>query len=85
VVIPNLKDLVGIGVAAFGDYGGAWYAGSPRRSGTDFGVGVRVGSSRFPSANGAARLDLAYRLSNDREPAGWVIALGSGFVFDRTR
>jgi hypothetical protein len=85
VVIPNLKDLVGVGVAAFGDYGGAWYAGATRRTGTDFGVGVRVGSSRFPSANGAARFDVAYRLKNDRERAGWVIALGSGFVFDRTR
>jgi hypothetical protein len=83
--IPELAKLIGIGVAAFVDYGGAWYGGSPKRTGTDAGLGFRVGSARFPSINGAARIDMAYRFANDVEQAGWVLVLGTGFVFERTR
>ena len=83
--IPELAKLIGIGVAAFVDYGGAWYGGSPKRTGTDAGVGLRVGSARFPSINGAARIDMAYRFANDVEQAGWVLVLGTGFVFERIR
>lgn len=83
--IPELMKLVGIGVAAFVDHGGAWYAGSPRRTGTDAGFGLRIGSARFPSVNGAARADIAYRFPNDVEQGGWVLVLGTGFVFERTR
>jgi outer membrane translocation and assembly module TamA len=77
--------LVGIGVAAFVDHGGAWYAGSPRRTGTDAGFGLRIGSARFPSVNGAARADIAYRFPNDVEQGGWVLVLGTGFVFEKAR
>ncbi|HEX3157637.1 MAG TPA: hypothetical protein VHQ45_03925 [Gemmatimonadaceae bacterium] len=83
--IPELMQLVGIGVAAFVDHGGAWYAGSPRRTGTDAGFGLRIGSARFPSVNGAARADIAYRFPNDVEQGGWVLVLGTGFVFEKAR
>jgi Omp85 superfamily domain len=83
--IPELWSLVGIGLAGFFDYGGAWFGGSPRRTGTDTGIGLRIGSARFPSVNGAVRVDLAYRFANDVESAGWVVALGTGFVFERIR
>jgi hypothetical protein len=32
---------------------------------------------------GALRLDVAYRLKNDVEPAGWVLVFGSGLAFNR--
>jgi hypothetical protein len=84
-MIPELWKLVGIGIAGFVDHGGAWYQGSSRRTGTDAGLGLRIGSARFPSINGAARADVAYRFANDVEQGGWVLVLGTGFVFERGR
>jgi hemolysin activation/secretion protein len=85
VIIENLGGLVAIGAAGFADYGGAWYSGSPRRSGTDVGVGLRLGSTRSSSGGAAARIDFARRFANDVLPAGWVLAVGTGFAFDRPR
>lgn len=79
-VADNLAGLVGIGVAGFVDYGGAWYSGSPRRTGWDAGVGLRVGASRS-SDTPALRFDLARRFATDVEPAGWVLTVGKGFAF----
>ncbi|HET9064192.1 MAG TPA: BamA/TamA family outer membrane protein [Gemmatimonadales bacterium] len=69
-----------VGLAAFIDYGGAWYNGSERRTGWDAGVGLRLGTSRAPDLE-ANRLDLVYRSGNDREPAGWVFVVAKGFTF----
>jgi hypothetical protein len=83
--IPELMQLFGIGLAGFVDYGGAWFGGSPRRTGTDVGLGLRWGSARFPSVTGATRVDLAYRFGNDAHRSGWVLVLGTGFVFETAR
>ena len=79
-VVDNLWGLVGLGVAGFVDHGGAWYAGSPRRTGWDAGIGLRVGASRSTDTP-ALRFDLARRFANDVEQAGWVITVGKGFAF----
>jgi len=84
VLWPDIKHLASAALAGFVDYGGAWYDGSPRRTGTDFGAGLRVGSIRLPSIAGAMRVDLARRLKNDVEPAGWVFVFGAGLAFERT-
>ncbi len=76
--------LFGIGLAAFGDYGGAWFDGSPTRTGTDFGVGLRLGSSRV-AGEPPLRLDLAYRLANDVQGQGWVLVIQKGFPFSALR
>ena len=81
LVWPRLLGLVGVGAAAFVDHAGAWYNGSPRRTGTDAGIGLRLASIR--EAGSVWRLDLARRYASDVEPAGWVIAIGRGFVFQR--
>jgi hypothetical protein len=73
----NLWNAVGVGLAVFGDYGGAWYAGSPRRTGRDAGIGLRLGPSRTTSGE-AIRIDLARRFATDRQPAGWALVVGSG-------
>lgn len=81
VVIP--KDLLGLanlGVAAFADHGGAWWAGSPSRFGTSVGVGLRFGVSRSAGVS-ANRLDFAYRVKNDMEPGGLVVSIGRGVTF----
>lgn len=71
---------IDLGVAGFVDHGGAWYNGSDRRTGTNLGLGLRLGPSRAADAN-PTRLDLAYRFKNDREKAGWVFVVASGLVF----
>jgi hypothetical protein len=79
-LVDDLWGLVGLGLAGFVDHGGAWYSGSPRRTGWDAGVGLRVGASRSTDVP-ALRFDLAHRFANDVEPAGWVITVGKGFAF----
>jgi hypothetical protein len=79
-IAGDLGGLVGLGIAGFVDHGGAWYSGSPRRTGWDAGVGLRIGASRS-SDTPALRFDLARRFSNDVEPAGWVLTVGKGFAF----
>jgi len=69
-----------LGVAGFVDHGGAWWHTDSRRTGTNVGLGLRLGASRAADAN-PTRLDLAYRFKNDHEKAGWVFVLASGLVF----
>lgn len=73
----DLWESLGVGVALFVDHGGAWYAGSPRRTGTDAGFGLRLGPSRA-SGGDALRIDLAHRFATDRQVTGWVLVVGSG-------
>ena len=68
-VAEDFLGQAGIGIAGFVDYGGAWYAGSRRRTGWDTGIGVRLGASRS-SDTGAVRLDLAHRFANDVDDGG---------------
>jgi hypothetical protein len=79
-VVEDFLGMVGIGVAGFVDHGGAWYAGSPRRTGWDAGLGLRLGASRSTDTD-ALRFDLARRFGNDAQGPGWVVTVGKGFVF----
>jgi hypothetical protein len=77
---PEVLKVVGIGLAAFVDHGGAWWSGDPHRTGWDYGVGLRLGASRAPELD-ANRIDLAWRAAQPGLPGGWVLAVGKGFVF----
>lgn len=77
---PDLWGLVGVGVAAFADNGGAWFAGDQVRTGTDLGIGLRLGPSRATSLS-VVRIDLARRFATDQQKGGWVVIVGKGFVF----
>ncbi|MFL5546823.1 MAG: hypothetical protein ACJ8AQ_04620 [Gemmatimonadales bacterium] len=79
-MVDDLWGQAGIGLAGFVDYGGAWYSGSPRRTGWDAGIGLRLGASRSTDVP-ALRFDLAHRFANDVDPSGWVITIGKGFGF----
>lgn len=77
---PDLWGLTGLGLAGFVDHGGAWFSGEARRTGSDAGVGLRIGPSRATSI-ALNRLDLAYRFKTDRQAAGWVFVVGKGYTF----
>jgi hypothetical protein len=79
-VVDDFLGMIGLGLAGFVDHGGAWYAGDPRRTGWDAGVGLRLGASRSTDTD-ALRFDLARRFANDVQGAGWVVTVGKGFVF----
>lgn len=74
-----------VALAAFAESGGAWFTGDRPRWGHDAGLGLRFGSTRTPQAVGSTRVDLAYRFPNDRQRAGLVVVVGSGFPFDFLR
>ena len=79
-VVEDFLGMIGLGLAGFVDHGGAWYSGSPRRTGWDAGFGLRLGASRSTDTD-ALRFDLARRFANDAQGAGWVVTVGKGFVF----
>ncbi len=72
-----------VGLAGFLDYGGAWYHDAARRTGWDFGLGLRFGLTRFTNLRNP-RVDLAYRAKNDAQQGGWVVIVGSGLSFSPT-
>lgn len=79
-ITDEVLRLTGLGVAAFVDYGGAWYDGSTPRTGLHAGVGLRLASSRSPGIE-AVRVDLARRFARNGEAGGWAIVIGKGFPF----
>lgn len=82
--IDSFLQLVGIGFAAFVDYGGAWYSDQSARYGGNVGAGLRLGST-LSTVPATGRLDIGYRFGDDVESFGgrWVVAFGAGFVFPR--
>ena len=85
IALPRAFGNIAAGLAAFAESGGAWYSGSPSRNGRDAGVGLRLAPVRSASNVGATRIDLVRRFANDRERAGWLVVVGSGFTFDALR
>ncbi len=81
-VFPQIAKSFAAGVALFAETGGAWFNGSPRRDGKDAGIGLRTAPIRSAANIGASRFDLVRRFKTDREPAGWLFVVGTGFTFD---
>ncbi len=79
-VIDEVFGLLGIGFAAFVDYGGAWFADQSRRLGGDVGAGLRWGPTRATGPN-VARIDLAYKFGEGFDGSRWVVSFGRGFAF----
>ena len=63
--------LVGVGIAPFLDYGGAWYGDETARLGGDAGVALRLGPTRAVRGE-AAEFAVGYRFGIGK---GWAIAL----------
>ncbi len=75
-----LGGILGLGLAAFVDYGGAWYTDQDRRLGGNAGVGILFGS---PLATKAAvgRLEVGLGFGDRPPGARLAIAFGGGFDF----
>ena len=72
--------ILGIGAAAFVDYGGAWFVGDAERFGGSVGFGLRFGSPRATRGS-MGRVDLAYRFGDGVTGGRWVLVLGRSPTF----
>ncbi len=79
-VTSDFLNTAGLGLAAFADYGGAWYSGTPQRTGYSVGLGLRFGLT-VASDLAPARFDLAYINGTGLTKGAWRLAFGKGFVF----
>jgi hypothetical protein len=79
-VARDVLKVADVGLAAFLDVGGAWWAGDARRSGWDAGIGLRTAFGHGTGL-GANRIDFAWRGSQPGLPGGWVVAVGRGLLF----
>lgn len=78
----DVLGVMDLGLAGFADYGGAWYAGTPRRTGWDYGAGLRLGVSRSTD-EAMTRIDLVRRVRGPTDPGGWLVVIGRGLTFSR--
>lgn len=79
-VAPRVLDQFGGALAAYFDFGGAWYEDQDARWGSEVGFGIRTGTRLAPGVD-SGRIDLGYRLGADVEGSRWVVSVGTGFAF----
>ena len=82
VVTETFLGILGVGVAPFVDYGGAWYAGvEPQRTGGDAGMALRFGGTRGTRGD-VAELDVAYRWGDSAAVGGtrWVVSFRESYT-----
>ncbi len=79
----NFLRSAGLGLAGFADYGGAWYSGSPSRTGYSIGVGLRFGLT-VASDLDPVRVDIARIGGSGIAKSRWELAIGKGFTFNLT-
>lgn len=80
----GLFRVLNVGLAAFIDYGGAWYAGQPSRFGGNVGAGLRLGTGVSTGIGRTARIDVAYLFGDgvgERVGSRWSFSIGPSFVF----
>lgn len=76
----DIAGLLGVGLAGFLDYGGAWYPSQPARAGGNIGVGIRLGTRRS-SATNTGRIDFGYRFGDGWSGKRWVVSAGRALLF----
>jgi hypothetical protein len=77
LVADDLWGLLGVGVAPFLDYGGAWYEGEPARLGGDIGLSLRLGPTRAVRGD-VADFAVGYRFGKGFAGSRWGIAIRKG-------
>src|SRR5438128_1336166 len=80
LVRDELWGLVGLGIAPFFDYGGAWYADEPARLGGDVGLALRMGPTRSVHGD-VAEFAVGYRFGQAWTGSRWAIAVRNGVAF----
>jgi hypothetical protein len=79
----NLGDIIGLGLAGFVDYGGAWYPDQPSRMGGNAGGSLFFGSPLSSLAQ-ISHVSVGYRFGGGIEDSTlkrWGFSLGSGIIF----
>ena len=79
-LVDEALGLLGIGAAAFVDYGGAWYPDEPARKAGNVGFGLRIGPTRATGSN-LGRFDLAYKFGDGVAGKRWVFSFGTAFTY----
>jgi hypothetical protein len=79
LVAEEFLGLMGLGVAPFVDYGGAWFGADPRLSG-DVGLSLRFGPTRAVRGE-AAEIAFGYRFGEAAGGKRWAVTLRKGVVF----
>jgi hypothetical protein len=77
LVADEVWGLIGVGVAPFVDYGGAWYPENGARLGGDIGVSLRIGPTRAVRGD-AAEFALGYRFGEGFSGSRWGFAIRKG-------
>ena len=81
--IDGILDLLGVGLGAFADYGGAWYEDQDRRMGGNVGLSMFFGAPLTGLAQ-INHLSGGYRFGGgieDSGRSGWALTFGTGIVF----
>ena len=77
LVKDDLWGLLGVGVAPFLDYGGAWYANERAREGGDVGLSLRLGPTRATYGD-VSELAVGYRFGVGKR---WAVTIRKGITF----
>ncbi len=77
LVADEVWGLMGIGVAPFLDYGGAWYPGDPMRLRGDLGLSLRIGPTRAVRGD-VAEFAIGYRFGEGLSGNRWGLAIRKG-------
>ncbi len=77
LVADDLWGLMGVGVAPFLDYGGAWYADEPARLGGAVGMSLRIGPTRAVRGD-VAEFAVGYRFGKGFSGSRWGFAVRKG-------
>ena len=80
LVVDEVSDLVGVGVAPFVDWGGAWYADERPRQGGDAGLALRLGPTRSVRGD-VAEIAVGARFGQGFSGSRWAIAIRKGVEF----
>jgi len=80
LVADDAWGLLGVGVAPFLDYGGAWYPDERVRLGGDIGVSLRIGPTRAVRGD-VAEFAIGYRFGKGFSGSRWGFAIRKGVTY----
>ncbi|MFV2068414.1 MAG: hypothetical protein ACC645_15700 [Pirellulales bacterium] len=78
--LPRILDQFGLGIAAYFDFGGAWYGNQDPRWGNELGIGLRT-SSRLGASAESGRIDLGYLIGPGLTGSRLVLSAGTSVRF----
>ena len=81
LVARDFLGLVGVGVAPFAEWGGAWYADERPRAGGDLGLALRLGATRSTRGE-VTEIALSERFGGSAGvPTGWAVTVRQAVDF----